>query len=162
MTLKGLLKFFLRFFRNLSIKIPIIYNLFLKLEDKRAPNTEFFASKSWSINMNILYAQNKFSNYLDLIRKSDENFKLKNKRVLEIGPGDTRIHTGEGIGLSIAKLINIPLVQIYITARYKKWMDFRKELIYFIRKCNNGILYQPLTHPDLQYFPNRHGITVIT
>lgn len=91
--------------------------------------------------------------------------KIKNLRQLGIidditvviGRYGQIINIGGGMGLSIAKLSNISLVPIYITARHKKWIDFRKELIYFIRKYNNGIIYQPLTHPDLQYFPNSHG-----
>lgn len=115
MTLKNLLKFFLRFFRNLSIKIPIIYNIFLKLEHKRAPNTEFFSSKSRNINNSILYAQNKFSHYLDLIRKSDENFKLKNKRILEIGPGDNLL-------IAFIFLLN-GAKEVYLIDKFHKPLD---------------------------------------
>jgi len=55
--------------------------------------------------------------------------------------------------LSIAKLLNIPQVPIRIIARHKKWMDFRKELIFFSKNYQKGKLYQPLTHPDLQDIP---------
>ena len=55
--------------------------------------------------------------------------------------------------LSIAKLLNIPQVPIRIIARHKKWMDFRRELIFFSRNYQKGKLYQPLTHPDLQDIP---------
>ena len=55
--------------------------------------------------------------------------------------------------LSIAKLLNIPRVPIRIIARHKKWMDFRKELIFFSKNYQKGKLYQPLIHPDLQDIP---------
>lgn len=55
--------------------------------------------------------------------------------------------------LSIAKILDLSEVPVRIIARHKKWMDFRKELIYFSRNYQNGKLYQPLTHPDLQDIP---------
>ncbi len=58
--------------------------------------------------------------------------------------------------LSIAKLLNIK-VPIRIMVRHKKWMDFRKELLLFAKIHNGGVLYQPLTHPDLRLFPHQHG-----
>ncbi|MFX1363465.1 MAG: class I SAM-dependent methyltransferase [Promethearchaeota archaeon] len=97
--------------------------------------------------------------YLKKIFRNLRTQTIIDKIIVVIGRNGQLIHASDGIGLSIAKLFNIPLVPIYITARHKKWMDFRKELIYFIRKYNNGILYQPITHPDLQYFPNQHGET---
>ena len=52
--------------------------------------------------------------------------------------------------LSIAKLLNLSSIPIKIIARHKKWMEFRKELIFFSKNYQKGKLYQPLTHPDLQ------------
>jgi 2-polyprenyl-3-methyl-5-hydroxy-6-metoxy-1,4-benzoquinol methylase len=55
--------------------------------------------------------------------------------------------------LSVAKLLNLSKIPIKIIARHKKWMDFRKELIFFSKNYQKGRLYQPLTHPDLQDIP---------
>ena len=59
--------------------------------------------------------------------------------------------------LSIAKILNLPKIPFRIIARHKKWMDFRKELIFFAENYQSGELYQLLTHPDLQDIPFKHG-----
>jgi len=59
--------------------------------------------------------------------------------------------------LSIAKLLNLSKVPFRVIARHKKWMDFRKELIFFAQNYQGGRLYQTLTHPDLQDIPFKHG-----
>ncbi len=57
--------------------------------------------------------------------------------------------------LSIARLLNLPKIPVRIIFRHKRWMDFRRELMLFTN--NNGELYQPLTHFDLQDIPFQHG-----
>ena len=57
--------------------------------------------------------------------------------------------------LSTARLLNLPEIPVRIIFRHKKWMDFRRELMLFVD--NNGRLYQPLTHFDLQDIPSLHG-----
>ena len=59
--------------------------------------------------------------------------------------------------LSIAKLLDIPKVPIIIIKRHKKWMEFRKNLIFFFRNHQNEKHYQVLTHPDLQNIPFKQG-----
>jgi hypothetical protein len=55
--------------------------------------------------------------------------------------------------LSIAKLLGLEKIPVMVIARHQKWMDFRKELIFFSKNYQKGRLYQPLTHPDLQDIP---------
>ncbi len=59
--------------------------------------------------------------------------------------------------LSIAKLLDIPKVPITIIKRHKKWMDFRKNLIFFFRNYQRGKPYQVLSHPDLRNIPFKQG-----
>ncbi len=40
--------------------------------------------------------------------------------------------------LSIAKLLNLPLVPVTIIARHKNWMDFRARLIQYLKKHHKG------------------------
>lgn len=58
------------------------------------------------------------------------------------------------IRLLIAKLLDIPVIQVYINRRHKKWVDFKKDLMYLSRQ---GWLYQCLEHPDLQEFTFKYG-----
>ncbi len=57
--------------------------------------------------------------------------------------------------LSIVKLLNLDKIPVVVITRHKKWMDFRKELIFFSKNYQKGQLYQPLTHPELQDIPFR-------
>lgn len=56
--------------------------------------------------------------------------------------------------LSIAKLLNLPEIPINVVARHKKWIKFKRGLLYYARF---GSLYQKPTHPDLQEIPFRYG-----
>ena len=55
--------------------------------------------------------------------------------------------------LKIAQLLNIPKISSIIVLRHKKWMEFRKKLINFSKKCQSGMLNYQHTHPDLQDIP---------
>lgn len=59
--------------------------------------------------------------------------------------------------LSVAKLLNIPKIPIIIVKRHKKWMIFRKNLLYLFRNYNSKKHCQVLTHPDLQNIPFTQG-----
>jgi len=55
---------------------------------------------------------------------------------------------------AIAKILNIDRLPIQILFRHEKWMEFRKEILTFIRRETNGKAYQPLLHPDLSDIPS--------
>jgi len=58
----------------------------------------------------------------------------------------------------ITKLLKIPEIPIFIKARHKKWIDFRKELFLSSRNYQiHKMFYQRFTHPDLQSLPYKHG-----
>ena len=62
--------------------------------------------------------------------------------------------------IAIAKVLDIPKIPIIFLIRHYKWMEFRKILIRFTKKCHGGKLRYPLTHPDLQDIPNKYGDSV--
>jgi len=65
--------------------------------------------------------------------------------------------------VSIAKILNIPKIPAIIIARHEKWINFRRNLNYFIKKYQGGKLYQPLIHPDLLNLPFKYrGISFNT
>ena len=55
---------------------------------------------------------------------------------------------------AIAKILNIDRIPVQILFRHEKWMEFRKEILTFIRRETNGKAYQPLLHPDLSDIPS--------
>lgn len=59
--------------------------------------------------------------------------------------------------LKIAQLLNIPKISSVIVLRHEKWMNFRKNIIDFSRKYQNGKLHYQLTHPDLKDIPFKYG-----
>jgi len=58
------------------------------------------------------------------------------------------------VGLSLAKVLDLSEIPIKIKVRHKKWMRFKEKLRYFSR---HDILYQKVTHIDLQDFSFKHG-----
>jgi len=90
-----------------------------------------------------------------------ENLKSKRKILddiaLAIGRAGQLIFINGKHRLSIAKLLNIPQIPSVFVVRHKKWMEFRKNLIIFSKKCQGGKLDYQLLHPDLQDIPFKYG-----
>ena len=59
--------------------------------------------------------------------------------------------------LSIAKLLNLPIIPVKVVVRHPDWVKLRKELFRYAKKMSQGKLYQPLTHPDLKDIPSHYG-----
>ncbi|MFX1311020.1 MAG: hypothetical protein ACFFHD_00190 [Promethearchaeota archaeon] len=59
--------------------------------------------------------------------------------------------------LSIAKILNLPLVPVTIIARHKNWMDFRAKLIHHLKLHQNGKEKYDFLHPDLKKIPFKQG-----
>jgi len=55
--------------------------------------------------------------------------------------------------LAIAKFLDLPSVPVVIIIRHEKWMNFRKNLIYFLKSYQEGLPCKIITHPDLQNIP---------
>jgi len=56
--------------------------------------------------------------------------------------------------LSIAKILGIKYVPVMVFVRHKKWMEFRKFIIFYAQSSTlGGKLYQPIVHPDLSDIP---------
>lgn len=55
--------------------------------------------------------------------------------------------------LSIAKILRLEKIPVKIAVRHRKWMVFVEQLYHYARFLDDGKLYQPLTHPDLQGIP---------
>lgn len=53
--------------------------------------------------------------------------------------------------LSIAKVLKVKSVPVRVFARHKKWQELRKFVINYLQnEDEQGSLYQPIVHPDLQ------------
>ena len=50
--------------------------------------------------------------------------------------------------LSIAKLLNVPLIPVKVTQRHADWYQFRQEIQAYAAE-HGGRIYHPVTHPDL-------------
>lgn len=57
--------------------------------------------------------------------------------------------------LACAKLLDIKKIPIKITARHKKWAQFKQEVLNYASQ-NNGMVYAPICHIDLQSIPSQH------
>ena len=55
---------------------------------------------------------------------------------------------------ALAKILNIDRIPVQILFRHEKWMEFRKEILTYIRREMSGKAYQPLLHPDLSDIPS--------
>jgi hypothetical protein len=58
--------------------------------------------------------------------------------------------------LTIAKLLGIQRIPVKITVRHSQWVNFVSQVLLFAKSRPAGELYQPITHPDLQYLPSSH------
>lgn len=74
--------------RNLSFRVPFADNLFFKIDSIRLPNKEFFGSKNREFNRILNESQNIFDNLITVTKNIEANYSIKNKNILEIGPGD--------------------------------------------------------------------------
>ncbi|MBU1044130.1 MAG: methyltransferase domain-containing protein [Candidatus Omnitrophica bacterium] len=57
--------------------------------------------------------------------------------------------------LACAKLLEIKKIPIKITARHKKWAKLKQEVLNYATQ-NNGMVYAPICHIDLQSIPSQH------
>jgi len=56
--------------------------------------------------------------------------------------------------LSIAKILGIKQVPVTVFVRHKKWQEFRDFVISYAQHQKEGMLYQPIIHPDLADIPH--------
>ena len=63
--------------------------------------------------------------------------------------------------LSIAKLLGVKKVPVKIARRHENWVAFRREILSYAGESNDGYIYHPITHPDLEDIPAKHDLTRI-
>jgi hypothetical protein len=80
--------------------------------------------------------------------------EIANEIIVYIGPEGELIHRNGQHRLTISKILNIDKVPIQILYRDKKWIEFRKEILAYIRREMNGKAFQPIPHPDLSDIPS--------
>jgi len=95
---------------------------------------------------------------------------IKDEIGILIGPKGELIHCNGQHRLAMAKILNLDSVPVQIFNRDKKWMEFRKEILTYIRREMDGKAYQPLLHLDLSDIPSlwsdkrfeiiRRGLTI--
>jgi 2-polyprenyl-3-methyl-5-hydroxy-6-metoxy-1,4-benzoquinol methylase len=54
---------------------------------------------------------------------------------------------------SVVKLLGIQRIPVKITVRHPQWVNFVSQILLFAKNRPAGKIYQPITHPDLQYLP---------
>ncbi len=59
--------------------------------------------------------------------------------------------------LSIAKILNIPKIPVTLIVRHKNWMEFRANLIQFLKKNQRVNYKEMISHPDLRILPFKLG-----
>lgn len=57
--------------------------------------------------------------------------------------------------LAISKIRGVERIPVKVLVRHRKWLEFR-EMLLSVADKQNGFLYQPALHPDLQDIPARH------
>jgi len=80
--------------------------------------------------------------------------EIKDEIGILIGPEGELIHCNGQHRLAMAKILNLDSVPVQIFNRDKKWIEFRKEILTYIRREMKGKAYQPLLHPDLSDIPS--------
>jgi len=80
--------------------------------------------------------------------------EIANEIIVYIGPEGELIHRNGQHRLTISKILNLDKVPIQILYRDKKWIEFRKEILTYIRREMKGKALQPLLHPDLSDIPS--------
>jgi hypothetical protein len=82
--------------------------------------------------------------------------EIEDEIIVSIGPEGEFIFCNWGgqHRLSIAKILNLNKIPVQILFRHKKWMEFRKEILTYIRREMNGKALHPLLHPDLSDIPS--------
>ncbi len=112
-------------------------------------------------NIESLYHQVKKKGYKSL----NNHFMLKNEEepkkptiwediIAVISEDGHFLFVSGEFSLSIAKILEIPEIPIKVVARHKKWIRFKRGVLYYARF---GALYQKLTHLDFQEVPFRYG-----
>jgi len=146
MILKEILNYLYRFLRNISIKLPAINIIFIKLDFLRSPNKELFSTHSRNIKRSTLYSYNIFNSTINLIKYFDKNYTLKNKTILEIGPGDNfllaylfllngakKVYLVDRFKTNITKSFNLKLYEYYIKkyVNLKNFISLSNKIYYF-------------------------------
>jgi hypothetical protein len=89
-------------------------------------------------------------------RGKDSLYDAGDEIAINIGRyGDLIFNNGRH-RLTFAKLAGIEKVPVTITIRHSEWVKFVKEIEEHVRK-NNGRVYAPLMHVDLQAIPVHYG-----
>ena len=59
--------------------------------------------------------------------------------------------------LAIAKILDLDKIPFKIIHRHEKWIEFRKEILLYVKTEMGEKVYQPLLHPDLSDIPSVWG-----
>ncbi|MCX5783652.1 MAG: hypothetical protein NTW04_04365 [Elusimicrobia bacterium] len=74
---------------------------------------------------------------------------------VNIGRNGEILFDDGGHRLSAAQLLGVKTIPAQVAVRHKKWDDFRRRLL-LEAKQNNGMIYQKVHHPDLEFIPAAH------
>ena len=92
----------------------------------------------------------------EIVREGGMPFLGEDEITIRIGHDGALLFEDGNHRLVIAKILDIDIVPVKITARHSDWWQFRKEVIEYSR-TQKGRIYQPITHPDLFDIPSIYG-----
>ncbi len=109
-------------------------------------------------NLEILYDEIKKDGYkskkeLDSSKRKFTNFDIQtilDDVSVDIGREGTLLSVHGKHRLSIATILDIPIIPIIIIKRHKEWMKFRTNVKFYFRNHQHKNQLQVFTHPDLR------------
>ena len=107
----------------------------------------------------LLYENIKTNGYKsqqELFSDNPNPIKLEDEIAVNIGRHGDLLFNNGAHRLAIAKLLNLPQIQIKITVRHPKWVEIRKGILLYAKDQPTGKIYHPITHIDLQDVPSFH------
>jgi hypothetical protein len=112
--------------------------------------------ESWeTLYQNI--QQQGYKTQRELLREKNLTHSLlvEDEITINIGRSGDLLFNNGAHRLSIAKLIGLEKIPVKITVRHPQWMGFRRQILSYAQE-NNGRIYSPISHIDLQDIPAVH------
>lgn len=101
--------------------------------------------------------QQGYKTHRELLREKDLTHSLltEDEITINVGRNGDLLFNNGAHRLSIAKLIDLEKIPVKITVRHPQWMSFRRQILSYAQE-NNGRIYSPISHIDLQDIPSAH------
>jgi len=132
-----------------------------KSEEELKNRFQLLDSLYHEIKKNGFSSQKELTKQKNILGKNSKISSYKNDIGCAVGRnGDFIFHSGNH-RLSIAKILNLENIPIYITFRHSRWVAFCREVRTFIKE-NPEKRFYPMVHPDLIEVPYQREEEVST